>query len=250
MQSSGKSSTGVCPYCLAGKIEPGQSFCPSCGAHIDGTRIDVQGINAQEVEQVAKALHAQVRKATKKSSAPGFLDSIIIILVSGAIVIFLLWATSRTLGINAFEHLPDWLEKAYNAVWTSAVAGTAGIGLAIVKTFTKKPDDPRPNFLLMIGITTITMLLLIFFMPRLFAQQLKSGHDGEAHLVSGGFDKPIIGPQLSGTRCGQTTIEFAKQEVEAKANEFTDFRWNAAYICRYQGTAGPATGGVNWNTAY
>ena len=53
-----------------------------------------------------------------------------ITLVSGAIVIFLLWATSRTLGINAFEHLPDWLEKAYNAVWTSAVAGTAGIGLA------------------------------------------------------------------------------------------------------------------------
>jgi hypothetical protein len=247
MESSEKLSTGFCPYCRV-RIGPGQSVCPSCAVQFKGTAIEVQGLNAKEVEDVAKALHSQVSTATKKSSAPGFLDSIIIILVSGAIVIFLLWATSRTLGINAFEHLPDYLEKAYNAVWTSVVAGTAGIGLAIVNTFTKKPDDPRPNFLLLIGITTITMLLLIFFMPRLFAQQLNGHHDVEAHLVSGGFDKPIMGPQLHGTQCGQTTIEFPAQEVEARVNEFTDFRWNAAYICRNQGIAGPATGRVDWNT--
>src|SRR3981081_956132 len=110
----------LCPYCGV-KIGTGQTGCAYCAARIHGTTVEVQGLNAREVRDVAKALHAQVRTTEpKRSSAPGFLASIIILLVSGAIVIFLLWATSRTLGINAFEHLPDWLEKAYNAVWTSA----------------------------------------------------------------------------------------------------------------------------------
>jgi hypothetical protein len=52
-------------------------------AEIRGRTIKVQGLNAREVRDVAKALHAQVSGTTEntRSSAPGFLDSIIIILV-------------------------------------------------------------------------------------------------------------------------------------------------------------------------
>jgi hypothetical protein len=112
-----------------------------------------------------------MRANGNQSNTPGFLDSIIILLVSAALVIFLLWATSRTIGISAFENLPDWLQKSYNAIWTSVATGATGIGLAIVKVLTRKPEDPRPNYLLLIGITTVAMVALIFILPRTFKQR-------------------------------------------------------------------------------
>jgi hypothetical protein len=83
-------------------------------------------------------------------------------------VIFLLWATSRTIGVDAFENLPTWLERSYHAVWTSVATGTAGFGLALFKIVTRRPDSSKPNYLLFIGITTVAMLILIYFLPRLF----------------------------------------------------------------------------------
>jgi hypothetical protein len=106
-----------------------------------------------------------------QTSSPGFLDSIIIILVSSALVLFLLWVTSRVRGIDAFEHLPGWLSESYHAIWTSIATGTAGIGLAIVKVLTRKPQDRRPNYLLLIGITTVVMVIFIFILPKAFKQR-------------------------------------------------------------------------------
>jgi hypothetical protein len=116
--------------------------------------------------------------ATDKNhgNPPGFLDSIIIILASAALVIFLLWAASRTIGVEAFENLPGWLRESYHAVWTSIVTGAAGIGLAILKVLTRKPEDPRPNYLLVIGITTVVMLVLISILPKLFKQRDDGKH--------------------------------------------------------------------------
>ncbi len=256
-----------CPGCAA-LVRPGQSFCPSCGAQMRGNEIQVHGTSADEVERVATALYQKVtenEKAQKetarampdasqtvtRNNTPGFLDAIIIILVSSATVIFLLWATSRTLNINAFESLPAWLEKAYNAIWASVVAGTAGIGLAIVNVFTRKPEHPRPNYLLLIGITTVGMIALIFFMPRLFAQRSDNDHqDVEAHLVSGGFPPTVPGAQLPGTQCGQTAMVFSDSDVTAKVDEFKEVRWDASYLCRRQGLAGPASGKIEWGTPY
>ena len=65
-----------------------------------------------------------------KSAHAGFVDTLIIIFVS-AIVIFLLWAASRAKGIEAFEHLPSWLQDSYKAIWSSIAAGTAGFGFII-----------------------------------------------------------------------------------------------------------------------
>ncbi|HEY6250886.1 MAG TPA: hypothetical protein VI685_13075 [Candidatus Angelobacter sp.] len=104
----------------------------------------------------------------------GFLDSIIVLFVSAALVIFLLWATSRTIGINAFEILPSWLERSYNAIWTAVATGATGIGLAIIKGLNRKPESARSNYLLYILLTTILMLTLIFLLPHLFSK-----HDGD-----------------------------------------------------------------------
>lgn len=182
---------------------------------------------------------------TKASAAPGFMDSIIIILVSAALVLFLLWATSRTQRIVAFEELPDWLKGSYNAVWTSAASGGAGIGLAIVRVFTRKPDDPRPNYLLWIMIITIIMLILIFLLPRAFSQPDRKFV--EAQVVSGGFTPTVQGPQLPGTQCGQPTIVFSDADVDAKVEEWKEVRWDASYICRRQGLGGSG-GAIKWDT--
>jgi|ERR1035437_3078641 hypothetical protein len=182
---------------------------------------------------------------TRGSSAPGFLDSIIIILVSAALVLFLLWATSRTQRIPVFEQLPDWLKSSYNAVWTSAVSGATGIGLAIVKVFTRKPDDPRPNYLLWIMVVTVILLILIFLLPKVFAQPNRNYV--EAKVVSGGFKPWVPGSQSPGTQCGQPTIVFSDANVDAKVEEWKDVKWDVSYICRRQGLGG-TDGTVKWDT--
>jgi hypothetical protein len=108
---------------------------------------------------------------------PGFLDSFIIILVSAALVLFLLWTASETWGINAFQHLPPWLEESYHAVWSAAATGTAGIGLAIVKLLKQKTEGASPNYLLYILGSTMVMLVLIGLLPSLFAHRLTQKND-------------------------------------------------------------------------
>jgi hypothetical protein len=126
---------------------------------------------SRAIELQLHAKHsAHMTRNENQTSSPGFLDSIIIILVSSALVIFLLWVTSRVIGIDAFEHLPGWLSESYHAIWTSIATGTAGIGLAIVKALTR-PQDRRPNYLLLIGITTVMMVIFIFILPRAFKQR-------------------------------------------------------------------------------
>src|SRR5258707_548294 len=106
----------------------------------------------------------------KANAAPGFLDSIIIILVAAALVLFLLWATSRTQHIVALEQLPDWIRDSYHAVWTAAASGATGIGLAIVRVLARRPEDPRPNYLLWIMLVTLLLLVLIFLLPKVYAR--------------------------------------------------------------------------------
>jgi hypothetical protein len=106
-----------------------------------------------------------------KPAHAGFVDTLIIILVSAAIVIFLLWAASQATGLTLFEHLPSWLQDSYKAIWTSVAAGTAGFGLAVFKFLTRKENDRHPNYLLLIGITTGCLLVAIFLLLLMFKAQ-------------------------------------------------------------------------------
>jgi hypothetical protein len=47
----------------------------------------------------------------KKRVAPRLTDSLLIILITAALAIFVLWATSRLMGLNLFENLSPWLER-------------------------------------------------------------------------------------------------------------------------------------------
>jgi hypothetical protein len=132
---------------------------------------------------------SEIKSGTTRTAAPGFLDSIIIILVSAAIVLFLLWAASRTRQLAVFEQLPDWLKDSYHAVWTSVVSGATGIGLAIVKVFTRKDDDLRPNYLLWIMVVTVIFLILIFLLQNVFSDPAKKHIDTQ--LAEGGFSPSV-----------------------------------------------------------
>lgn len=125
------------------------------------------------VEQLSWNLTSAQPTLIRSTAKPGFLDSIIIILVSAALVLFLLWVTSRTLGLSAFENVPGWLAESYKSIWTSVASGAAGIGLAIVKALQRKKDEAHPNYLLLIGLTTVGMLALIFVLPTLFTRGAK-----------------------------------------------------------------------------
>src|SRR5258708_3049541 len=160
-----------------------------------------------------------------KRVAPGLTDSLLIILIASALVIFVLWATSRLMGLNLFENLSPWLERSYNAVWTSVVSGTAGIGLVIVKALRRRADQASPNYLMLIGIWALSILLVIVLLPRVLVLATQVGGNTpkyyvETSLVSGGFTPNFMGglPQLPGTQCGQTTIGFSQSQVTVRTN--------------------------------
>src|ERR1700704_6654091 len=90
----------------------------------------------------------------KKSSPPDLMSTLIILLISAAITIFMFWISTQFLGLETFERLPDFITGTYKGFWTSAVTGTAGVGLAIVKSLIDRGAN-QPNYLKQIAITTI-----------------------------------------------------------------------------------------------
>jgi hypothetical protein len=226
--------------------------------------IDRCGTNEKITVEFTKRTGVKVKRE-QTSTSPGFLDSIIILLVSAALVIFLLWATSRTQGLgDTFEHLPDWLRDSYRAIWASVVTGATGIGLLIVKGF-KEKGNPRPNYLLYILGTTVLLLLLIFFLPKVFRRPDDLKTYVETDLNAGGFEPSFMNhaPQMPGSRCGQDRILFTPGKldvpssapnsfsggmVKATVGQWNSVQWDASYICRRQGIKGGVDGKVFWDT--
>jgi len=95
---------------------------------------------------------------------PDLVDTLIIILVSAAAIIFIFWIASQTLNLSNFVKLPDFIQDSFSAVWTSIASGVTGIGLAVYKALTRKPNQRHPSYLLWIGIVTVSFLLLILVM--------------------------------------------------------------------------------------
>jgi hypothetical protein len=105
-------------------------------------------------------------KSDASPSPPGFLDSLIVLLASTGLALFLLWAASRIQGVTAFEQLPDWLRSSYGAVWGLILSG-AGLGLGVIKALTRK-DQAKFNYLSAILGTTVALLVVIFLLTYLF----------------------------------------------------------------------------------
>jgi hypothetical protein len=114
-------------------------------------------------ECVPRPVHTEI-KETKQSVRAGFIDSLIIVCVSVALVIFLFWIATQTLRLDTFLTIPSFIQDSFKAIWTSVAAGATGVGLAVYKALTRSRNEPTPNYLLLIAITTCSMIVLIFLL--------------------------------------------------------------------------------------
>jgi hypothetical protein len=91
---------------------------------------------------------------------PDLTEAFIILLISAAIVIFMFWIATQQLGQDTFSQLPPYISGAFKSIWTSVATGATGIGLALVKAFTRG-NRPQPDYLKYIGMTTFCLLVPI-----------------------------------------------------------------------------------------
>jgi hypothetical protein len=111
-------------------------------------------------------------KESTTQPKPDLTDSLIILLISAAITIFIFWISSQYLGQENFARLPDWIVGTYKGIWSSVVTGTVGIGAALLKAFTSRAR-PQPHYLKYIGITTgclFVPIVIIVAAPAAFPQ--------------------------------------------------------------------------------
>jgi tetratricopeptide (TPR) repeat protein len=94
-------------------------------------------------------------------SNPDLIDVFIIILLAGAVDVFIFSMATQFINNPVFQNLPTFITDAYKAVWTSAVAGTAGIGAAIVKAFSRPSGSQTPNYLVYVLATAAGIFVLI-----------------------------------------------------------------------------------------
>lgn len=95
-----------------------------------------------------------------ESAKPDLTETLIILLFSAAITVFVLWVANQEIDRSVFATLPDWVVGASKGIWTSMTTGVAGVGLAIAKAFGKSKKQ-QPNYLLYVGITTACLFLPI-----------------------------------------------------------------------------------------
>ena len=91
------------------------------------------------------------------SEYPDLISTLIIVLISGAITIFIFLISTQFLGLETFAKVPDYLIGAYKGIWA---AGGTGIGLSIIKALSRQPAT-RVNHFKWIGITSGCFIILI-----------------------------------------------------------------------------------------
>lgn len=115
-----------------------------------------------------------------KRSDFGFINSILVLLVSIGITIILLWIVSRILGQLWFEHLPDWLRSAAAKILTTLFSG----GSLATIVYKKLSSKGSPNFLLPICATTLGLFIVIVVLVHIFRPHQEQAVEMKAAVQS------------------------------------------------------------------
>lgn len=99
----------------------------------------------------------KTRRVPAKREKLDLLDTVLILFVSCAVVMFLFWISARFLNRDNFERLPGFITDSYSALWSAGISGGVGIGGALAKYFFEK-EKSSANFL---SSVFMTVLLLI-----------------------------------------------------------------------------------------
>jgi hypothetical protein len=88
------------------------------------------------------------------------LDTIIIILTSCSLVIFVFTIGAKFLHQDTFDKLPDFIKNSYSALWSAGVvAGGALVG-SVIDALAKR-ESSKQSFILYIMVTTLLIMTLI-----------------------------------------------------------------------------------------
>jgi hypothetical protein len=114
---------------------------------------------------------SEIQSAPPSSNAPPtgvmirareltLLDTIIIILTSCSLVIFVFTIGAKFLHQDTFDKLPDFIKNSYSALWSAGVvAGGALVG-SVIDALAKRESTKR-SFILYIMVTTLLIMALI-----------------------------------------------------------------------------------------
>lgn len=94
------------------------------------------------------------------SSNFGFIDSVLVFLVSLGLTLVLLWIVSRILGLTWFETLPDWLLTSFGKILVALFSGGSLAGILIRKIASRH----SPDYFWRICGTTIVLFILILIL--------------------------------------------------------------------------------------
>jgi hypothetical protein len=124
-----------------------------------------QTSNERGIPEKAGEQNMAVQDSEKPTrSRLDLIDTILVLALSSAVVIFLLWISSRFLEKETFERLPGFVTDFYSALWAAGIAGSVGIGGAIVKHILEKQkpdiDYLRSTFLTVFGLLAIFISII------------------------------------------------------------------------------------------
>ena len=146
----------------------------------------------------------------------GFINSVLVFLVSLGLTLVLLWIVSRIIGQPWFENLPDWLTSGLGKILVGLFSGGSLAAIVIKKLASRH----SPNFFYRICCTTLglfAVILLLVFILR--------PHPSPAQPPSPVANQPV----------GNTQRPPApKKELHKTDENGRDYleRWNARGNCR------------------
>ena len=97
----------------------------------------------------------------------GLLDTVVVLFISSALVLFVLWLGATFAGKSILDKLPDWLSKGISSVWTWLTTGAvAGAALRYRLRQGVQTHQKLPNYPLAIAATTVGMICLVLSVGR------------------------------------------------------------------------------------
>src|SRR5579872_5240058 len=89
------------------------------------------------------------------------LDTVIIVLISCSIVIFVFTIGAKFLGRDTFDKLPDFLKDSYSALWSAGVVAGGALAGSVVDALSKRESTKASFFTYITAMTLIIMALIV-----------------------------------------------------------------------------------------
>ena len=103
----------------------------------------------------------KVQAATNDKRPPNLVELFLILVISAALAIFILWLFFSVLGIQRFVSLPPYITGGFHQIWIASVGTGIGGGVLLVYLRSRRrKTDCKPNYAKYLVISTLAILIL------------------------------------------------------------------------------------------